>query len=163
MHTKKHRGQFQQPLREVWRDLTSACHIRMFHIPTLRHVIPSSSRPTPQITCCLPAIHRAASQRRVFICYFFFFVLLFRSFLLLTDVPRTQIHVRVLATSPPQTLRKDAEERGTALRHWDAVSRQSRPELHPTNRKIPDSRKQIVYLLFLALTQIQTAVTELQM
>lgn len=51
-----------RPLREVWRDLTSASHMRMFHIPTHWNVIPSSGRPTPQITSCLPAFYRAAAQ-----------------------------------------------------------------------------------------------------
>lgn len=74
------------------------------------------------------------------------------------------IHICSCTGKKPSTdaIGEDAE-RGTALRHWDAVSRQSRTAIHPTAQNIRQSRKQIVYLLFLALTEIQTAVTELQM
>lgn len=72
------------------------------------------------------------------------------------------IFILVLARSPPQPPREDAE-RGTALRHWDAVSRQSGIAVRPTTQNTRQSRKHIVYSLFRALTEIQTAVTELQM
>lgn len=64
MHLE-HIGCILRALREVWRDLTSSSHMRMFHIPTHWNVITSSGRPTPQINrlspCFLP--RRITHQR----------------------------------------------------------------------------------------------------
>ena len=149
-----HAGSVLSALTEVSHDLTSTSRMRIFHILTQGNVIPSSGRPTPQITCCLPVFYRVVSHIRVSPQKITFT-------LLITGTSNTYFS-HVLARIPPQTLGEDAE-RGTALRHWDAVGRQSRNAIHPTTWKTRQSRNQTVYLLYSALTQIQTAVNELQM
>lgn len=125
------------------------------HPDTLKcHSLSSSGGPTPLTTSRLPFFYHVAFPMAIFP---------FTNHIFATsDCRPAYILVHVLARSPPQTLGKDAE-RGTALRHWDAVSRQSKTEIHPVTWNKRQSRKHMVYLLFLALTEIQTAVTELQM
>lgn len=136
-------GRLLSPVREVGRDLTSVSHMRMFHMLLHWHVIPSSGRPTPQITMC-PVFYRVASEK------YGFFPLKSTLSPLLSNASHTYL---LMARSPPQTPGKDAE-RGTALRHWDAVSRQSRITTIPSTQNTRQSRKQIVYLCLLTFSRI---------
>lgn len=125
------------PVREVWRDLTSLSHMRMFQMLLHWNAIPSSGRPTPQITMC-PVFYRVASEKYVF------FPLQSTLSPLLSNASHTSL---LMARSPPQTPGKDAE-RGTALRHWDAVSRQSRITTIPSTQKYQTKQKTDCLLTF---------------
>lgn len=109
--------------REVWRDshfYPSRMRSLCFTFWHSKMSFQSSGRPTPQITCSLPPFRTALHQKSVsppLKTHFLYFLLVYRIFF----------------PTGKQPLGKDAE-RGTALRHWDAVSRQSGSAVHPTTR-----------------------------
>lgn len=127
---------------EVCRHVTSPSHMRMPHILLHWNVIPSSCRPTPHLAVC-PVLYAAASTVRI-----------------VSPLSKTRdrpplrlknlspMSAGAVARSPPRTARRGCWERGTALRHWDAVSRQSGTASRTAAQNATQSREHVVYLLF---------------
>lgn len=143
---------------EVWRGVPSASpHAHVSHSHNC-HSIPAAgqlpkkwnSRCTPSLTifrCVASKIRFPASKGA--------------DFLPPPDVLRAA-YGHELARSPPRMLEERMLRGTAALRHWDAVSRQSATEILPTRENSPQSTEQRVYSLCPALTEIPAAVADLQ-